>query len=298
MDIRHLKYFLGVVDHGGFGRAATELHVAQPSLSQAILALERELGIQLFHRTGRAVVVSASGQALIEPARRAVRDLDAFRSTVDTLKGKEAGQVDLALMPSQSIEPFRSIAVRFGELYPGMMISAQSAYTGADVMRLIGSGACELGLFGSANLLPPNGIHLEPVEEQAMVLIGLPGQPFMDGSVVQPHELSGQRFITSQTGSVMRQVVDEILASCEGATIAVEVAHRAAVLPLVLAGCGVAVLAAAWSDFARRNGAAVMHLEPAHTLKVGLAYRTPASLTPAAQAFAGIVREYVADRDR
>ena len=296
MDIRHLKYFLGVVDHGGFGRAAEHLLVAQPSLSQAVLALERELGIQLFHRTGRAVVVSASGRALIEPARRAVRDLDAFRSTVDTLKGKEAGQVDLALMPSQSIEPFRSIAVRFGELYPGMTISAQSAYTGADVMRLIGSGACEVGLFGSADLLPPAGIHCENVEEQAMVLVGLPGQPFTDGSVVRHHELHGQRFITSQEGSVMRKVVDEILASCEDATIAVEVAHRAAVLPLVLAGCGMAVLAAAWSDYARRNGAAVMHLEPAHTLEVGLAYRAPGVLTPAAQAFVGVVRDYVTDK--
>ncbi len=298
MDIRHLKYFLGVVDHGGFGRAAEALHVAQPSLSQAVSALERELGVQLFHRTGRTVVVSTSGRALIEPARRTVRDLEVFRSTVQALKGREAGQVDLALLPSQSIEPFCSIAVRFGQLYPGMMISAKPAYTGADVMRLISSGACELGLFGSSGFTSPAGIRLEPVEEQAMVLIGLPGEPFTDGSVVHRHELSGQRFITSQTGSVMRQVVDEILASGVKASIAVEVAHRAAVLPLVLAGGGVAVLAAAWADYARRNGAAVMRLEPVHTLTVTLAYRTPALLTPAAQAFTDVVRQYASDKCR
>lgn len=296
MDIRHLKYFLGVVDHGGFGRAAEALHVAQPSLSQAVLALERELGVQLFHRTGRTVVVSASGRALIEPARRTVRDLEAFRSTVDSLKGKQAGRVDLALLPSQSVEPFRSIAVRFGQLYPGMMINAQPAYTSADVMRLINSGACELGLFGSVNFLPPAGIELEPIEEQEMVLIGLPSQLFVDGSVIQHHQLSGQRFITSQSGSVMRQVVDEILASGVDATIAVEVAHRAAVLPLVLAGGGVTVMAAAWTEYARRNGAAVMRLKPERTLQVTLAYRTPASLTPAAQAFSDVVREYVLNK--
>ena len=295
MDIRHLKYFLGVVDHGGFARAAAALHVAQPSLSQAVLALERELGVQLFHRTGRSVVVSASGRALIEPARRTVRDLDSFRSTVGALKGKEAGVVDLALMPSQSVEPFRSIAVRFGQLHPGMMISAHSAYTGDDVMRLIGSGKCELGLFGSAGYPQSAGIHLEPVEEQAMVLIGLPDQPFRDGSVVRYQDLSGQRFITSQKGSVMRLVVDEILASGVDATVAIEVAHRAAVLPLVLAGAGVAVLAAAWADFARKNGAAVMHLEPTHTLEVALAYRTQGQLTPAAEAFAQVVRQYASD---
>jgi DNA-binding transcriptional LysR family regulator len=296
MDIRHLKYFLGVVDHGGFARAAAALHVAQPSLSQAVLALERELGVQLFHRTGRSVVVSASGRALIEPARRTVRDLDSFRSTVGALRGKEAGLVDLALMPSQSVEPFRSIAVRFGQLHPGMTISAHSAYTGDDVMRLIASGKCELGLFGSASFPPSAGIQLEPVEEQAMVLIGLPGQPFKDGSVVHYRDLSGQRFITSQKGSVMRLVVDEILASGVDATVAVEVAHRAAVLPLVLAGAGVAVLAAAWTNFARKSGAAVMHLEPTHTLEVMLAYRTQAPLTPAAEAFTDVVRQYASDK--
>jgi len=124
MDVRHLKYFLGVVDHGGFGRAATHLHVAQPSLSQAVAALERELGVELFHRIGRRVVVSEPGLALIEPARRAVRELDAVRATVDSLKGRLVGQVDLALMPSQGVEPFSTVALTFGNLYPGLTISA------------------------------------------------------------------------------------------------------------------------------------------------------------------------------
>ncbi|WP_028279235.1 LysR family transcriptional regulator [Arthrobacter sp. H5] len=296
MDIRHLKYFLGVVDHGGFGRAAMQLHIAQPSLSQAVLALERELGVQLFHRTGRHVVVSSSGRALIEPARRAVRDFDAFRSTVDSLKSRQVGQVDLALLPSQAVEPFSTVAMQFGKLYPGMTISAQPAYTSADVMQLLASGACELGLFGSAEFVPPPGIHLEPIEEQPMVLIGLPGQPFTDGSVVHHNDLTGARFITSPPGSVMRQVVDEILGSGIDAHIAVEVAHRSSVLPLVLAGGGLAVLTAAWTDLARKCGAAVMHLEPAHTLQVTLAYRTPAVMTPAAQAFAEVVREYASDK--
>lgn len=298
MDIRHLRYFLGVVDHGGFGKAATALHVAQPSLSQAVLALERELGVQLFHRTGRNVVVSASGRALIEPARRAVRDLQAFRSTVDTLKGRETGQVDLALLPSQSIEPFTSLAARFGQLHPGMMISAMSAYTPSELMGLISSGTCELGLFGSAAFPAPPGIRMEPVEEQEMVLVGLPGQPFADNSVVHHHELAGQRFITSQPGSVMRHVVDQILASSPGTAIAVEVAHRAAVLPLVLSGGGVAVLASSWADFARRSGAAVMRLEPVHTLQVMLAYRAPSSLTPGALAFVDLVRQYSSEKAR
>ena len=76
MDIRQLKFFLAVVDHNGFSRAAAHLLVAQPSLSQAIASFERELGMPLFHRIGRGVVLSEAGSALVGPARVVLRDLD------------------------------------------------------------------------------------------------------------------------------------------------------------------------------------------------------------------------------
>lgn len=66
MDIRQLEYFLAIVDRGGFNRAASALYVSQPSLSQAVRALERDLGSELFHRIGRRAVLTEAGRALIE----------------------------------------------------------------------------------------------------------------------------------------------------------------------------------------------------------------------------------------
>jgi DNA-binding transcriptional LysR family regulator len=63
VDARQLEYFLAVVDHGGVNRAAAALYLAQPSLSQSIRALERDLGHQLFHRVGRRLVLTDAGQA-------------------------------------------------------------------------------------------------------------------------------------------------------------------------------------------------------------------------------------------
>ena len=297
MDVRHLRYFLGVVDHGGFGRAAAQLHVAQPSLSQAIAALERDLGVELFYRIGRAVTVSEPGRALIEPARRAVRGLDAVSATAESLKGRLMGHVDLALMPSQSVEPFSTIALAFGKCYPGVTIRARAAFTGIETAELVASGASEIGLLGSAKFLPPAGVVLEHIEEQDMMLVGLPGAPFLDNAVVHRRELAGQRLIVSPSGSFMRKIVDEIVAAGIGVDLAVEAEHRAAILPLVLAGGGLAVLPAAWTRFARRCGAAVMHLAPIVTLEVALAYREGQSFTPSAQAFVATVREYAADQD-
>ena len=87
MQARQITYFLAVVEHGGFGRAAAALRVAQPTLSQSIKSLERDLGADLFHRAADGVVLSAAGRALLGPARQLVRDLGAARESVGTTTG-------------------------------------------------------------------------------------------------------------------------------------------------------------------------------------------------------------------
>ena len=76
MELRQIEYFLAVVEHGGIGGASVSLGVTQPTVSQALRALERELGVQLFHRIGRGMVPSAAGRALVGSARQIVRDVE------------------------------------------------------------------------------------------------------------------------------------------------------------------------------------------------------------------------------
>ena len=76
MDIRQLKFFLAVVDHNGFSRAAEHLMVAQPSLSQAIATFERELGCRCFTASVAASSSARPASALVGPARVVLRDLD------------------------------------------------------------------------------------------------------------------------------------------------------------------------------------------------------------------------------
>ncbi|WP_440089888.1 LysR family transcriptional regulator [Streptosporangium sp. LJ11] len=73
MDARQLSYFLAVVEHMNFGRVAQQLHIAQPSPSQAIVTFEREPGVPLFHRVGRGIVLSDAGARLVELARQVLR---------------------------------------------------------------------------------------------------------------------------------------------------------------------------------------------------------------------------------
>lgn len=73
-ELRHLRYLIAVAEHGNFTRAAEELHISQPTLSQQIKQLERVVGVQLLDRGGRGVRPTDAGEAYVHYARRALRN--------------------------------------------------------------------------------------------------------------------------------------------------------------------------------------------------------------------------------
>ena len=136
VDVRQLKFFLAVVDHNGISRAATHLMVAQPSLSQAIATFERELGMPLFHRIGRGLVLSEAGTALVGPARVVLRDLDEAKAIMSALKGLRGGRIDLVTMPSPGMEPLTTILTTFSRAHPEVTVNAEAAFTPEEVLAV------------------------------------------------------------------------------------------------------------------------------------------------------------------
>ncbi|MGW2511327.1 LysR family transcriptional regulator [Streptomyces scopuliridis] len=284
MDVRQLEYFLAVVDNGGFNRAATALYLSQPSLSQAVRALERDLGSDLFDRIGRRAVLTEAGRALIEPAREAVRSLQLARASVESVQGLHSGRVDIAAMPSQAIEPLTEIIRRFTRLYPEVSVRVQAAFTLREVTEMVRTGASELGLLASPTAVVNGDVRSYPLLEQRFVLLSPPDGPFTPGVPVPHAELAGHRLIVGQTGTGMRKYVDDLRTEGVALTIAVETEHRVAILPLVLSGAGLAVVTDSWRGWAEQAGALVLELEPTTALHIALVSRHSA-LTPAAEAF-------------
>lgn len=287
MDVRQLQYFLAVVDNGGFNRAAHALHLAQPSLSQSIRTFEKELGSLLFHRIGRRVVLTDAGQALIEPARQAVRCFEVARASVDSVQGMRTGSIEIASMPSPAVEPLSSMIHNFAQQHPGVRVTIRDAPVPEAVVEQVRTGETELGLLSAWELPQVADVELHPVEEQRFVLVAAPDGPFKPGPPLPRERLAGQRLIVGEPGTGMRRLVEEIRASGVDLTIVVESEHREALLPLVLKGVGVGVLAEAWRPLAQRAGAVVLDLDPPAGLRLALVSRR-GWLSPAATDFLAI----------
>ncbi|HTG46314.1 MAG TPA: LysR family transcriptional regulator [Actinomycetota bacterium] len=288
MELRQLRYVLTVAETGSFTAAAEVLYVSQPSVSQGIGALERELGVRLFHRVGRGVVLSAAGEAVLEPARRALREVDAARTAAGAVVGLLAGRLDLVSLPTLASEPLPRLVGAFRRAHPAVRVEVLEPDDDRDAVDAIVTGRVELGL-----LELPSG-HGELFEEvlfvQRIVAVFPPGTP-RRRRPLPPADLGDVDLITTPAGSSTRRIAERaVRPSGRSLRIAVETGQREAILPLVLAGAGAALLPEPLAAEAAAAGAVVLRLAPSPERTVGLVRRA-GPLSPAGEAFAAIARD-------
>src|SRR4051794_22559991 len=113
MELQQLRYAVTVVDQGTFTAAAAACFVAQPSLSQAVRQLERELGVELFSRVGRRVALTPAGEAFVPAAREALRAVETIGAQVAAVAGLVAGHLDLVALPTLALDPVTPLVGAF-----------------------------------------------------------------------------------------------------------------------------------------------------------------------------------------
>src|SRR4051794_24517982 len=122
MELQQLRYALAVIETGSFTAAARRCFVAQPSLSQSVRNLERELGVDLVERTSRGVTVTSAGAAFAEATRSALRAVENVRTEVDAITGLIAGHLDLVALPTLAVEPITPLVGAFRSAHPGVVV--------------------------------------------------------------------------------------------------------------------------------------------------------------------------------
>lgn len=161
MEIRVLRYFLTVAREQNITRAAENLHMTQPTLSRQLAALEDDLGVKLFTRTGRKIRLTEEGILL---KRRALEILELEEKTVEELRKREEhieGSVTVGCGEFGAVESLAEICRSYRQKYPGVQIRLHTAT--ADVIQdMMNQGLVDIGLF------------MEPVETSEFEYIRLP----------------------------------------------------------------------------------------------------------------------------
>src|SRR4029077_12262085 len=123
MEVHQLEYFVAVAEEGSFTKAAERLLVAQPSLSQGIKKLEREVGQPLFDRLPRGVALTEAGQRLLEHARLVLREIGDARERIREIGAQVTGSLAIGAIPT--IAPFLlpSVVQDFRRRWPEVNLS-------------------------------------------------------------------------------------------------------------------------------------------------------------------------------
>ena len=145
MDIRVLRYFLTVAREESFSRAADVLFLSQPTLSRQIKDMENELGVQLFTRTNRNVVLTPAGQRLRRRAQEIVELMEKTRDEFSSLEGEIAGEICIGCGETQIMREIAKLMIPLQQEHPGIHFSLYSG-NADDVADRLDKGLLDFGL--------------------------------------------------------------------------------------------------------------------------------------------------------
>ncbi|MFX4294150.1 LysR family transcriptional regulator [Streptomyces bohaiensis] len=243
MQLHQLRYFAAVADTRHFTRAAEREHVAQPSLSQQIKALERELGTELFHRARGHVTLTDAGQTLLPLARRILADADTARREVQEVAQLRRGRVRLGATPSLCVGLVPQLLRTFHDRYPGVELHITEGGS-QDLVRELGVGALDLALVIAPLASRGPALVARELFREDLVVVSAPEGPGpAAGAELHVAQLRSLPMVMFRHGYDLRELT---LGACRAAGFepepAVEGGEMDAVLAMVGAGLGVAVV--------------------------------------------------------
>ncbi|MCZ4125623.1 LysR family transcriptional regulator [Streptomyces sp. H39-S7] len=252
MQLNQLQYFAAVADLRHFTRAAESVHVAQPSLSQQIRALERELGAELFHRARGHITLTDAGEALLPLARRILADTETARREVQEVAQLRRGRVRLGAPPSLCASLVPDVLKDFHRRYPGVELVVHEDGS-QDLVRVLAAGELDLALIITPLPVQAPALATEELLREELVVVSAPSEPApVRRGGLRIEELRGRPMVMFRRGYDLRE---HTLAACRAAgfepSFSVEGGEMDAVLGFVRAGLGVAVVP---SMVAERSG--------------------------------------------
>ncbi|MCP2635414.1 LysR substrate-binding domain-containing protein [Microbacterium sp. HD4P20] len=245
MNLEQLQSFVTVADLGNFTRAAEQLHLAQPSLSRQISALEHDLGAALLHRARGGSTLTPAGESLLPLARRMLADAESVRRELAEIAGLERGRVRLGATPTLCVSLVAEALSAFHSAYPGIDLHL-SEQGSRRLLEELAGGELDLALITTSGGASVDRFVVEPLlVEELVVVSSSTAAPVTSGDAMRLKQVARLPQIVFSSTYDLRRTTDAAFRAA-GLTpeTVIEGAEMDAVLRFVERGIGVAIVPA------------------------------------------------------
>lgn len=203
-----LRVFRSVARHLNFSRAAEELLLTQPAVTQQIKALEEEMGVPLFDRGGGHIQLTAAGKTLL-PYTESIRALaDEAIQAIAAVSGAQGGELTLGASQTVAQYVLPALVAEFRKSHPKVRVTAISGNTDAMLEELLAGGIQLAFLEGPERR---KDLHIEPFMQDHMVLVVPTGHEWA-GQEISSAMLQAEPLLLREVGSGSRRVIERALA--------------------------------------------------------------------------------------
>ncbi len=258
LDLTKLQTFLHVAQSMSFSEAAEQLHLTQPTISHHIKMLERDLGVELFERSGGGLRLTEAGSLLLPRARKLMREAFEIQRMMESLEEKVVGQLRIACSTTSGKYVLPQFAARFHKQHPGVNISVLRCTSPYVVPQLLKEEA-DLGVVSYDAC--GDGMECQEFFNDHIILIVPANHPWAARQYIDPSELLETPMIirepTSGTSHALLAELGKHSIILDDIDICLEVGNSEAIVKAVEAGFGVSFVSRLAADWALDNGTVV-----------------------------------------
>jgi len=299
MEIRQLKAFLAIAEAKTFTAGARRVNITQAAISMQIRQLEDEVGLPIFTRTPRRVILTEAGEYLLERARKILREHDSALAEIAEVAGAEYGRLRIGSASAMfATQQLPAIIQKLKQKFPKSELSVNSG-TSERLVDKIMHGEVDIAFVS----LPVENLNIttELLFSDEIVAIAHPKHPLAKEKFISAATLAGEKLILGEQGGNTRRMVDEFFnAANVRPNITMELSRQEAINRMVENNLGVGIAGAKTVSKDIRDGRLTSWLIEAAEIKweLGLARLRGGYYSPIAKEFVGFCKESFVERDK
>ncbi|WP_088105764.1 LysR family transcriptional regulator [Halalkalibacter urbisdiaboli] len=294
MDIRQLEYFSEVAKNLSFTKAATTLHVSQPSISKAIQNLEGELGVPLFYRSPKQLELTDAGKAVLINAKHVLEAFHNLSSELTDMMDLKKGEIRIGIPPIIGAAFFSTLISHFKESYPLVDLILTEVGT-KKIREGVDDGSLDIGLVCSIPVQSEN-FHVITLLDDPLMLVAHSENPLSSKPFVHYKDLEEESFILYRKDFSLH---DKIIETCTKhgyyPSVVCETSQKDFIIEMVSAKLGIALLPSKIAmNITEQHLVSIPFKQPEINLELGMIWKKNKYLSFAVREFIELSRNKLA----